>query len=178
MADFNVAAQKTLKVEGGLSNVKQDRGGLTNWGITEGTARANGFTRPMAEMTQAEALAIYKSQYWDIMGLDRVSSQLVADELFDSGINCGTAKPGVWVQKSINAVSYGQKWPWIKDDGVIGNTTLYYLNAALAAGFETMIYNLLNSYQTVFYSEICQADPTQTIFFAGWVNHRVRFKVV
>ena len=41
-----------LKVEGGYSDDKHDKGGETTWGVTKEEARKNGYNGPMKNLTQ------------------------------------------------------------------------------------------------------------------------------
>jgi lysozyme family protein len=55
--------EATIAKEGGYSNHPADRGGPTNFGITERVARDNGHTGDMRNLTRAQAVAIYRSEY-------------------------------------------------------------------------------------------------------------------
>lgn len=60
--------------EGGYVNNPADRGGPTNWGITQMTARAHGFTGDMRTMTRDQAVAIYEADYWTGPRFDQVAT--------------------------------------------------------------------------------------------------------
>ncbi|EMA4431440.1 TPA: glycosyl hydrolase 108 family protein, partial [Enterobacter hormaechei] len=47
-----------LGKEGGYVDHPNDKGGPTNWGITQATARAHGYTGDMRNLTREQALAI------------------------------------------------------------------------------------------------------------------------
>ena len=53
-----------LGKEGGYVDHPNDKGGPTNWGITQATARAHGYTGDMRNLTREQALAILESDYW------------------------------------------------------------------------------------------------------------------
>ena len=53
-----------LVMEGGYTLNAKDRGNATNWGITEATARAHGYTGDMRDLTRIEAYAILENDYW------------------------------------------------------------------------------------------------------------------
>jgi len=55
---FHVAVERVLGHEGGYSNrsLADDPGGETNWGVTIGTARANGYHGDMKTMNRNEAI--------------------------------------------------------------------------------------------------------------------------
>ena len=82
-----------IKREGGYVNNPNDRGGATNYGITEAVARVNGWKGPMRDLPLDLAKQIYKQQYWINPRFDQVNtlSPLIAEELLDTGVNCGVA---------------------------------------------------------------------------------------
>ncbi len=84
-ADFDYAVDIVLRAEGGLSNHKNDRGGLTKYGISQ---KAHPDI-DVANLTERQAVQIYKERYWDkIHGIENMSraQALVA---FDSAVNHG-----------------------------------------------------------------------------------------
>ena len=60
---MNPVIDGILALEGGYTNNPHDRGGETHWGITEATARANGYNGEMKALTRDEAYAILEA-YW------------------------------------------------------------------------------------------------------------------
>ena len=69
---FQLAVEKVLKHEGGFVNHPDDRGGATNWGITQKVyEKFKGRPVTLAEMKnmpKSDAIAIYKAEYWDKVG--------------------------------------------------------------------------------------------------------------
>ncbi|MCC7144228.1 MAG: hypothetical protein IT349_19205 [Candidatus Eisenbacteria bacterium] len=174
MTPFERALEKTLGVEGGFSNDKADRGGATRFGITERVARANGYTGMMDQLPAEWATRIYKAQYWDTLRLDHIAdvSERVAFEMFDTGVNMGIGRAGVFLQRALGALGGSE----IKPDGVIGPMTMAALKAFLAhrgRDGETVLLRALNALQATRYLEICEADPTQKRFIYGWLLQRV-----
>ena len=53
-----------LEKEGGYVNHPDDKGGPTNWGITQVTARAHGYDGDMQKLTRQQALDILNADYW------------------------------------------------------------------------------------------------------------------
>ncbi len=122
--------------EGGYVDHPHDKGGPTNWGITEKVARAHGYTGDMRNLTRAQALEIYESDYWSGPRFDQVAeySAPVAAELLDTGVNMGPSVPGKWLQRWLTAFNDGGRlYPDISADGVIGPRTLSALRAYLDA---------------------------------------------
>jgi len=169
-----------IQREGGYTNDPNDKGGETNFGITVAVARAFGYTGPMASMTQQVARDIYAQRYWHQPRFDDVdmASELVAEELLDTGVNMGTATAGKFLQRALNVLNQGDKtYPNIAVDGGVGNMTIAALKAFLAArgkAGETVLVRMLNAQQSVRYIELAEANVTQESFEFGWQLNRVR----
>ncbi len=61
MGDFNRCISLILAEEGGLSNHRQDPGGLTKYGISQRSYP----TLNIAALTLSEAQALYRRDYWN-----------------------------------------------------------------------------------------------------------------
>ena len=179
MTAFDEAFSELLSVEGGYSDHKDDRGGKTNWGITEAVARANGYLGDMNDLTQGQARGIYKAQYWDTLRLDDVSalSWAVAAELFDTAVNMGVAVSGKFLQRALNALNrQGQDFPDLTVDGVVGPMTVANLKAYLGkrgVDGQKVLLRALNALQGTRYIEIAEGRPDNESFLYGWFAQRV-----
>lgn len=168
-----------LGLEGGYAFHPSDRGGETIWGITVGTARANGYHGAMREMTRETALSIYEAEYFKGPGLDRVApiSEKIAEEVFDSGVNCGPGRAVKWLQECLNAFNRrGKDYSDIIVDGDIGPATLNALQAFMArrgAMGEVVLLRALNSIQGFHYLTLSKSDQRQEDFTFGWFANRV-----
>ena len=168
--------EATIAKEGGYVNHPADRGGPTNFGITQAVARANGFTGDMKNLTKAQAIAIYRSEYAIKPGFAAVAEiyPKVGEELFDTGVNMGPARPSIWLQEWLNALNQGgRSWPELKEDGKIGPATLAALKAYKAlrgAEGEVRLFAGLNGDQAVRYKQIARANPSQESFVYGWLG--------
>ena len=121
---FDEAFEILLRVEGGYSNHKDDRGGATRWGVTEAVARRHGYVGDMKDYPLAEAKKVYRVSYWDTLRLNDIRPELRFD-LFDSAVNSGVAQTVRWVQRILH----------VNDDGILGVVTLNALATANAAKF-------------------------------------------
>lgn len=171
---FELAVAHTLGIEGGYSDHPSDRGGKTNWGITEAVARADGFEGAMSSLSKVRALSIYRRLYWDRIGLDWVAavSPAVAAECFDTGVNMGVAVAVRWLQRILNALNrQGRSWPDLEIDGIAGPATKAALNALAAdrgqAGMLTVI-AYQNSLQGARYIELAEQRAANEDFIFGW----------
>jgi lysozyme family protein len=169
-----------VKVEGGYVNDPRDAGGETNHGITIGTARANGYGGSMKAMTQANALEIYRSQYFFKPKFSLVFSVLpsVAAELFDTGVNMGPNVASLFFQRSLNALNNGgRNYADIVVDGDIGSATIKALLGIIKArgeeDAETVLLKALNCLQGARYIELAEKREANEAFLFGWLMHRV-----
>lgn len=110
MADFKEAFEKVVFNEGGYVNDPDDAGGETYMGISRKshpnaiiwkhidkitakykTAKTiTKYLKQNKELTH-EIEAIYKSDYWSKFNLDNEKSQRLANQIFDSAVNCGVS---------------------------------------------------------------------------------------
>ncbi|OTG93552.1 hypothetical protein B9T24_13830 [Acinetobacter sp. ANC 4654] len=166
--------------EGGYVNNPADRGGATKYGITETVARNNGYKGSMKDLPLETAKLIYKKQYWISPRFDQVNiiNTTVAEELLDTGVNCGVAFAKPLLQRSLNLLNNQGKggWPDLAVDGIYGQATLnalkIYLSKRGKEG-ERILLRTLNILQGERYISICERNPSQEQFFYGWIANRV-----
>lgn len=110
MANFKEAFEKVVFNEGGYVNDPDDAGGETYMGISRKahpnaiiwkhidkiTAKyktAKTITKYLKENKELtrEIESIYKSDYWAKFNLDKEKSQRLANQIFDSAVNCGAS---------------------------------------------------------------------------------------
>lgn len=103
--------------EGGYSNVKEDRGGETNLGITAGTllhARTLypdlNLPKHVKDLTRAQAQQIYRREYWLATRCDELSYPL-ALVLFDAAVNHGRSLAIRLLQRSVDVPQDGSFGP-------------------------------------------------------------------
>lgn len=166
--------------EGGYANNPADRGGPTKYGITEAVARANGYKGNMRDLPLDFAVSVYKKRYWIEPRFDQVNAiaSAVAEELLDTGVNCGVAFARPLLQRALNLLNNQGKggWPDIAVDGIYGPATLNALKTYLVKRGkegERVLLRVLNIMQGQRYIEICERNPSQEQFFYGWISNRV-----
>lgn len=178
---FSTAIAELLPVEGGYVNDPADSGGETNFGVTIAVARAFGFTKPMRDMTRADAEAIYRSRFWDANRLDEVNAEspLIARELFDTGVNQGVSAAGKYFQRCLNVFNREAKaYPDITADGRVGPMTIaafvaFMGSRASKAECVAIMLRALNALQGSFYIELAEQRSKDERFVAGWFLNRV-----
>jgi lysozyme family protein len=168
-----------LDIEGEYTDNPADKGGPTNWGITEETARAHGYHGDMQDLTRDEAYSILEESYWIAPGFDKVAriSLLIAFELCDAGVNVGTVWPSRWLQRWLNVFNlHGAKYSELSSDGVIGNKTINALQAFIdwrGKEGERVLINALNCSQGEYYLSITEKRDANEEFIYGWMKNRV-----
>lgn len=177
--EFKQCVSRVKGVEGDYSNNKSDRGGKTRFGITEAVARKHGYVGLMSELPWAVAEQIYFVDYWDKLNLESVSklSHGIAEEMFDTGVNCGIGNAGEFLQRALNSLNrQAVDYPDLKVDGGVGPATVAALNAFLklrGAKGELVMLRALNSQQGVYYMECGENRPANEDFMFGWLLQRV-----
>lgn len=160
---FHWCLNVVLGNEGGYVDHKKDRGGKTNYGITQKTLDdycvRNGLPmKSVRDITQAEVEDIYFG-YWRQCNAGKLFEPL--DLLvFDCAINSG---PG-------RAVKLLQKCLGVDADGGWGPKTAYALQEEISAGRETEICLAYLDQREDFYNKIVENDPSQKVFLKGWMN--------
>lgn len=167
---FNIILEK----EGGYVNNPNDKGGPTNWGITQAVANAHGYTGDMRNLTRAQALDIYEADYWYGPRFDQVAtlSPDIAAELCDTGVNMGPAVAAKFLQRTLNVMNnQGSLYPDITADGQIGPRTIAALKSYLTTRGSTatrVMLKALNSLQGARYIDISEQRPANEAFTFGW----------
>ncbi len=106
---FKSALQFVLKWEGGYVNNENDKGGATNYGITQNTynnwLKSKGLAyKDVRDITRAEIENIYYKNYWLKAGCDKMSPKF-ALLAFDTAVNMGLSR----VKQFMKAAQY--KYP-------------------------------------------------------------------
>jgi len=181
MVRLNQIIDELIEREGAFVDHPNDKGGPTMYGITEKVARLHGFDGPMRHMPRTLAVSIYKDQYWSVPNFDRVAmiDQAIAEELLDTGVNMGIAWPGIFLQRSLNALNnQGTHYSDIIVDGLVGNSTLAalkdFLDKRQRLG-QAVLLKALNGLQGTRYIELSESRERNESFVFGWFDHRVNF---
>ncbi len=121
METFDRCIRVVLLEEGGLSDHKQDPGGLTKYGISQ-RAYPN---LDIRRLTMDDVIEIYRRDYWNpVHGTDLPAS--LALLVFDAAINQGAGTAARLLQKAVG----------VTEDGSIGPVTL---RAVLAVPLENVL---------------------------------------
>ena len=165
MGRFEKFLNYIFEVEGGYTNDENDRGGATNFGITEEEAREFGYTGDMRNLTKDFAKNIYLKKYYLGNKLDKILNDRVALSIFDWAVNSG----GRGIKKAqIVANKFGAN---LVIDGIVGNKTLEAINNINPEAFLKEYHEM----QRTFYKNLAARDDLQEGFLKGWLN-RVKIK--
>lgn len=167
-----------IEVEGGerYSNHPADRGGPTRFGTTQAVARENGYQGDMRDFPRAMAEKIYRKKYFTAPGFESIYllSPLIAEEMFDTGVNMGTSIPGPWLQRLLNV--FNDAKTDLVVDGAIGPATItalrLFLNKRGSDG-EIVMVRGLNCLQGARYVELAEKREQNRAFIYGWLKNRV-----
>ncbi|HFE31995.1 MAG TPA: N-acetylmuramidase [Gammaproteobacteria bacterium] len=155
MADFNKAIGKTLAHEGGakFTDDPTDRGGATKFGISQ-RAYPNVDIR---NLTEQQAREIYKRDYWDRIRGDEITSQAIAENIFDTAVNMGVRTASRLAQVALDIEPA---------DGIIGSQSLKVINAA----DEPLFIANYTIAKIARYASICNRNKKQKKYLLGWIN--------
>lgn len=188
MAIFEEAEKLTGASEGGYADNKADRGKETlngiarafwsNWGgwkfVDAFKSEYNNLTaknKPSLSSyinSQVKSNAqlkklisqFYKQNFWDVMKLDLVNDQQLANSVYDFGVNSGTGRSAKFLQQAVNNVCGVE----LDVDGQIGNKTITEVNKHDAES----IYKEFNMLRENFYRSIAKGSQSQ--FLKSWLS--------
>jgi lysozyme family protein len=178
-----------MKHEGGYSNHPKDIGGETYKGISrvfnpgwqgfkvidEAKTTGRSFPDCLAtydELNNKMVPNFYKEKYWDVFWGDGMESQLIANELFDTGVNMGPQRAILFLQRSLNILIYKKgvvTTETLVEDGLFGNKTFTALNT-MKPDYAKVLFNLMNLMQGNHYLEYIKKDNRQASFLVGWLK--------
>jgi lysozyme family protein len=168
MADFNSAFEKMIVDEGGyqLTTLAGDTGGMTyagiarnpnprwpGWGLIDQGALNNPLLTGMVRN-------FYKVEFWDRIRGDEIANSVVAENIFNFGVNTGVKV----------AVKLAQLIVGATPDGSVGDVTLQKFNSVEPESFKKA-YALAKITR---YADICNKNRTQSKFLLGWINRTLK----
>lgn len=174
MANYQKIIPYTLDFEGGLTEDKNDSGGITNYGVclmfAKDTRDLELFDKDkdgdidrndIKKLTPEDAKKAFKKYFWDKMQLDTIESDKKAFVIFDTAMNSGLGNAIPMTQKAL--VDLGEK---ITIDGKYGPKT----RAALDSVDEDEFCDAFLNIREKFYHKIVAKRPSQKVFLRGWLN--------
>lgn len=159
---FDSAFKRTLGFEGGYT---VDHAGSTNFGVTQDTydnwRKKQGLpTKPVRAIDTQEAKQLYKQEYFDKPGFSKLPAN-VAGVLFDYGVNAGTPRAAMALQKAVGA----------SPDGVIGPKTLNKVNDFVSKNGEQPLLQKIVDQRSQHIDTLIKKNPAKYKKFEnGWKN--------
>ena len=179
MTDIEQLLEELLDREGGYINHPADRGGPTNWGITQTVARAHGYSGDMRALPRDTAKRLYRGIYWQAPGLDAIAAitAKIAAEMFDTGVNMGPGIAVGFLQRALNALNRnGRDYADLAVDRRIGPVTLTALRDFLrlrGKGGESVLLKAIEALQGERYIALAESRPVNESFLYGWIANRI-----
>jgi lysozyme family protein len=163
-----------VALEGGYVDHPNDPGGATRYGITERVARQNGYPGPMSGLPTLTAIDIYDRQYIRAPGfLPLVEiDPAVAEEVIDTGVNMGPARPTRFFRQAVNEVCNTRLPITPRMDAV---TVKAWADCRANLGPRSCVRMLdsLDRQQRAEYDRLVRVNPKLRVFHRGWINHRI-----
>lgn len=132
-ADFKTSVEITLKHEGSKI-FKTKYGELSKFGITKEVLnsynKVHKINISINKLTREQAINIYKERYWKSCKLDLIKSQVLANHIFDFGVNSGIYRSTLELQKLCNNLikiynnENNFKLELLDEDGIMGTKTI------------------------------------------------------
>ena len=164
---------EVLTKEGGFVNHPADRGGPTNYGITQKTLSRYLETAVSVDMVAAldvnTAREIYALNYYHAPRINLLPEK-IQHFAFDCAVNHGPRRAIKFIQEVCNDFGYGP----LTVDGLMGPKTKVQARACLEEHGDWMIVALVEERQ-MFYVEIVENDNSQLAFLTGWLNRARSF---
>lgn len=159
---------EVIKREGGFVNNAADYGGATKYGITKATLEEyRGYpvsVLDVANLTVAEASAIYKRNYFTRPGLDRVTDGPICELMFDFCVHAGVGGAVMCLQRILGCTP----------DGAIGPISGAALKREIERNAEALYYRIKSERLEALLRQ--EANPSQAIFADGWANRLDKFE--
>ncbi len=168
---FDEIIEEVLEAEGGFVNDPDDKGGATNFGVTQ-QSYSNFLGSPASvddvrNMTREEAKECYKKDFWIPAKVDRLPDNL-KHLYFDMVVNMGRRNAGKILQQAVNT----KKNSAVLDvDGIIGSGSL--------SQIPDLTLNDVLVERAMFFANNCfdgsrfAKRTRQNKFLRGWIFHRV-----
>lgn len=150
------------------TNHPSDRGGETNYGITQ-RAWENYWAQQYVEgdialpaevcdITAQHARAFYRHEH--VIPFMWISHRGLRDLVIDSSVNHGQHLTVRWLQAAAD----------VTVDGIVGPITTRAVNARPHTCYTRLLVSRLKCY-----ADIAASDETQTVFLRGWINRICEF---
>lgn len=175
MPSVDEMIDEILRREGGYVDHPNDRGGPTNFGITQDTlSRYIGRAALKSEvknLSEDVARDIYERNYFEGPRINRLP-EAIQPFIFDCAVNHGPRRAIKFVQSVVNQAGHQ---PNLDVDGAMGPNTRKAAEWALEQMGDFFLKALMEERRN-FYRTIVAASPSQEVFLRGWMNRVDEFE--
>lgn len=163
--DTNTIIKNLIRREGGFVDHPADRGGPTNYGITQQTlSEHRGYevtVDDVRNLTEEEAWDIYVERYINDPNFHQIAHPALLVLIFDCAVQHGQVRAAMWLQQAAG----------VNDDGMVGPVTLDAVNSQPGE----QLYRRVLADRCRFYGKLITRDPSQAAFAHGWANRVAEF---
>ena len=174
-AQFRIAFDHALELEGGFSNHPHDAGGKTIYGVAS-ASWPTWYTHIMEAYTRgdkAEALArarrFYFEEIWRARPFDRIQHAGLRVTAFDLHVNHTFRTGGLIIQRACNCLIHGLRYEPLEEDGWMGPKSVTRINA-LAGRYEESVIGAIAGERWRHYRAVIAARPENASFARGWAK--------
>ncbi|NPV80787.1 MAG: hypothetical protein HPY52_11005 [Firmicutes bacterium] len=157
MDRFARIIKTVLRHEGGYVNDPKDPGGETKYGISKRSYP----NLDIGNLTQEEAIEIYRRDWWERLRLDEIQDDAVATKALDTCVNVG-ARTGIkLLQRALATIGKP-----VAVDGILGPQTIKAVNEADSG----LLLEAMRVEQKTHYRRLIDRNPKLAVFERGWMN--------
>lgn len=183
-SSFDLAIPIVLKHEGLLFSDASDRGGVTKYGISLTYVKLlikknpqllveidsnhdNALTgNDIVKLSKAEAINIYKYQWWIPLNFSNINNQKIATKIFDMAVNMGPNEAIELFQESCSAF---YKTYFFKIDGTLNKQLVSFVNELNEKESDTLL-KMYNKHLEAHYCYLATRHPAYNRFLHGWIK--------
>ena len=171
---FLDAFDYVMRYEGGLNEDPDDKGGITNFGISIKFLKTTGdkyckdgnYEQYIRSMTIDQAKEIYHAEFW-LEVYEEIYADWIRKYIFDMAVNHGHSIAHKLVQRACY-VADSHWYREIINDGIFGEQTL---NAVLEESADYLLFfKIFKATRAQYYHCIVSHHPEQEKFLEGWLR--------
>jgi lysozyme family protein len=187
--EFEEAVHFVLANEGGYTELANDTGGATNFGISlrllrslhpDTLRRCGVFVDPatltpadMHELSLEQAQAVYKLVFWEAAPFGDIDNAFICKYVFDCAVLHGVAQAIRFLQRACWAVASIPDY--VTDDGILGAQTVHLVNIfGNDVKHQFVLLAALMAERAGYCRLIAATCPEKKEFLDGWLNRCYR----
>ena len=168
---FQYALKVVARHEGGLSNNKNDNGGITKFGISLRFIKAekldiNGdgliSKDDIIDLTKVKADTIYYKYFWDKYNYNEIDDKIIATKVFAMAVNSGPSQAAKLLKKAINKIISEP----LSIDSTLDPETIDIINNIDCE----RLHRAMIAVEKDFYLQLIKEHPAFVEFKKGWLK--------